>query len=412
MEYALLQKLYYTDKDAYTAAYTQRFTSEYAHHINFQIGGHPAFFITTPEIQKKMLAIQKADKEVFSLQQDLPPKAIEQFSARCLIDEIVLTNNIEGVHSTRREIDGILSDLEYHDNRTRFNGLVRKYLLLQQDEEISMKTCEDIRHIYDDLALKEVLETDPQNMPDGVLFRKGSVSVQSDTQKEIHRGIYPEEKIIETMTQALAYLNDETEELLYRTAVFHYLLGYIHPFYDGNGRLNRFISSYMLTKELEPVLSYRLSYTIKQNIDSYYSAFKICNNPLNRGDLTPFVSMFLNILEKSITLLVEALRKRAVQLQHYLKHIQYLPHAENLVCYRLYGYLIQAQLFSEHGISIRELLALLKVSRDTLRKKLEIVAGAELLITERLKREKFYGINLKTLDAFITWRTQQLPTDQ
>lgn len=408
MEYRLLKDLYYKDLQAYNSLYKERFESQYAHHIDFQIGDSPAFFIVTPEIQSKMLAIQRADKRILAIQRELPPKAIEQFSSRCLIDEIVLTNNIEGVHSTRREIDGILSDLERHDKRTRFRGLVQKYLLFQSNEDIPIKTCKDVRHIYDDLVLKEVLEDNPDNMPDGKIFRKDAVSVQSSTQKEIHRGVYPEEKIIAKMEQALTYLNDEREELLYRTAVFHYLLGYIHPFYDGNGRLNRFISSYMLTKELEPVLSYRLSYTIKENIEKYYAAFKICNYPLNKGDLTPFVNMFLDIIEKSIMLLVEALEKRRTQLLHYLKHIQYLPRAENGVISSLYNYLIQAQLFSEHGISTKELLSYLEISRDTLRKKLEIVEGAKLLTSEKIKNEKFYGIDLNMLDEFIARRNQKI----
>ena len=408
MGYTLLKELYYKDSQAYNNLYKERFESQYTHHIDFKIGDSPAFFVVTPEIQSKMLVIQRADKQVFSIQKELPAKAIEQFSSRCLIDEIVLTNNIEGVHSTRREIDGILSDLGHHDTRTRFRGLVQKYLLLQRNEDISIKTCQDIRHIYDDLALKEVLQDNPDNMPDGKIFRKDPVSVQSPTQKEIHRGVYPEEKIIETMEQALAYLNNESEELLYRTAVFHYLLGYIHPFYDGNGRLNRFISSYMLTKELEPVLSYRLSYTIKENIEKYYAAFKICNHPLNKGDLTPFVTIFLDIIKKSVILLVEALEKRRAQMLHYLEHIQYLPEAESTVVFSLYNYLIQAQLFSEHGISTKELLSYLELSRDTLRKKLEIVEKAHLLKTERIKNEKFYGIDLDMLDGFIEWRNQQI----
>ena len=401
MEYTPLKEIYYKNLQHYHSLYKERFESPYTHHIDFKIGDSPAFFVVTPAIQSKMLKIQKADKRVFSIQKDLPQQAIAQFSVRCLIDEIVLTNNIEGVHSTRREIDGILSDLERHDTRTRFRGLVQKYLLLQNNEKLSIKTCQDIRHIYNDLALKEVLQDNPNNMPDGKIFRKDAVSVQSPTQKEIHRGVYPEEKIIETMEQALAYLNNDTEELLYRTAVFHYLLGYIHPFYDGNGRLNRFISSYMLTQELEPVLSYRLSYTIKQNIEKYYAAFKICNHKLNKGDLTPFVDMFLDIIEKSITLLEAALEKRRAKMQHYLEHIQNLPHADNSVIGSLYNYLIQAELFSEHGISTKDLLICLDLSRETLRKKLELVGSAGLLKVEKLKNEKYYGIDLIKLDSLI-----------
>lgn len=85
-----------------------------------------------------------------------------------------------------------------------------------------------------------------------------------------------------------------------RISVFHYLFGYIHPFYDGNGRTNRFISSYLLSKELEPLISYHLAKTIKQNISKYYKSFDYTNDTDNRGDLTGFITNFLEIILASI----------------------------------------------------------------------------------------------------------------
>ena len=401
MSYTELRELYYADSAEYAAAYPARYNSPYAHHIAFKIGENPAFFILTPEMHETMMAIQKADKRVFAICSKLPGKAIEQFTLRCLIDEITLTNNIEGVHSTRREIDGILSALGRTDRRLRFYGLVQKYVMLQTKGDLPLKSCRDIRDIYDDLVHREVVEDNGENAPDGVLFRKGAVSVLSATQKEIHRGLYPESAITAAMEQALAYLNNEEEDLLLRAAVFHYLLGYIHPFYDGNGRLNRFISSYLLSKEYEPVLGYRLSYTIRENISGYYSAFKKGNDPLNKGDLTPFVLMFLDIVKTSALLLEEALSSRLKQLDHYTKHIHRLPDAQDNVCGALYDLLIQAELFSEHGISTVELLSYLRVSRGTLRTKLLRIDAAGFLKSEQVKHEKFYGIDLTKVDQFI-----------
>ena len=238
-------------------------------------------------------------------------------------------------------------------------------------------------------------------MPDGKIFRKNSVSVASATQKEIHRGLMPEEKIISSMEHALVYLNNEDEELLYRTAVFHYLLGYIHPFYDGNGRLNRFISSYMISKELDPLLGYRLSYTIKANINSYYKAFKICNDKLNRGDLTPFIETFLDFVNESAALLVEALQKRIDRLSWYLQHIYILPNPDSQTFLGLYSLLVQAALFSESGISTADLLAELDISRGTLPKKLKVVDDMHLLICSKEKKQKVYSMDLNAFDSLI-----------
>lgn len=406
MEYKELRKIYYSDSSRYESEYLYRYHSPYAHHIDFMIGDASAFFVLTPEMVDLMLAIQRTDKHVSQICHSLPAKAIDQFSLRCLIDEIVLTNSIEGVNSTRKEVDSALSS---NDRKTRFKGLVQKYVLLQTRDDLPLSTCEDIRRIYDDLVLDEIIEDNPANRPDGSVFRNGPVSVLSATQKELHRGLFPEPVIIDAMERALQYLNDDTEEVLLRIAVFHYLLGYIHPFYDGNGRLNRFISSYMLSRELEPLLGYRLSYTIRENIEKYYQAFKICNHPLNRGDLTLFVLMFLEVTEQSIRLLDSALQKRLDRLEHYCKQISILPEANDSLYFKLYGYLIQAQLFSDHGISTLELLQYLNVSRGTLRKKLAVIEQAGLLKIEKDKKEKYYMIDAASFDRMITDSNTLLP---
>ena len=400
MKYNSLDKLSYGDRDAYEQVYSERFNSPYAQHIDMKIGDWPAFFVVTPEIHELTLSIQKADKKIYSLYYMLPGVAIRQFSRRCLIDEITLTNGIEGVHSTRREIDGVLAKLEKNDRRKRFAGLVQKYAMLEKGEEVPLSTCEDLRKVYDDLVLKEVAEDDPQNIPDGVLFRKEMVNVTDATQKVIHQGLYPEEKIIDAMSRALHYLEDDSVELLYRICAFHYLLGYIHPFYDGNGRLNRFISSYMLGKELHPLLGYRLSYTIKENISKYYKAYKTCNLPRNRGDLTPFILVFLEMIEESTRQLLSALSGRWEALEHYGEIIERLPYGNEDPYEVLYHVLIQAALFSERGISMEELSKGMELSPTTLRGKLRKIEEVGLLHTTIYGHAKQYSANLDEMDKY------------
>lgn len=132
-------------------------------------------------------------------------------------------------------------------------------------EKIDFKTCTDIRRFYDDFALDEIKTENPANIPDGLIFRKGSVSISTGTDKTIHKGVYPEPALIEVLEKALAFLNDENIPLLIRVPVFHYLFGYIHPFYDGNGRTSRFITSYYLNEELHTIVGIRISVNIKNS---------------------------------------------------------------------------------------------------------------------------------------------------
>lgn len=384
----------------YKTEYESRYNAEDTIHLSVNIGENAAFICQTPEIYKQVISIERLDKAVDAVTNTLPQLAISQFASKCLIDEILLTNNIEGVHSTRKEIGEILQDLSTHDRRNRFVGLVAKYAALENDNTMSFKTCQDIRKVYDDIFYEEIKATDSENLPDGELFRRSGVEVQSATQKVIHKGLSPESKIIDTMNQSLDVLNDDSIDIFIRIAVFHYLFGYIHPFYDGNGRTSRFISSYLLSRQLNPLIGFRLSYTVKENISKYYKAFDVCNDPHNKAELTPFVEMFLNIVEISLQQLLETLEEKKYKWEYYRQRINSLPNAKKTDIAFLYELLIQAALFSNIGISREDVLNELKLSENTVRSRLRLIPDT-LLIENRQKGRKYYLLDLDAADMLF-----------
>ncbi len=399
-DYVLLKSLYYSHKEEYEALYESRFNSKDCVHLNFSIANNPAFFLETPELLKKVVEITRLDKEISQLSYTLPGIALKQYINKCLIDEIVITNNIEGVHSTRKEIGEILNNLKAKSNR-RFFGLVNKYDALKTGNHLSIKDSHDIRELYDEMFLSEIIVEDPKDAPDGEIFRKNHVDVVDSAQKVIHHGLYPESKIISSMDDAVNILNDEAIEPLFRISIFHYLFGYIHPFYNGNGRLNRFISSYYLSNTLESIMGYRLSYTIKENISKYYKSFKIVNEEINKGDLTPFIFIYLDFIKESAVNLRDGLTDKAQRLEIFNDQLSSLPYGDDEKYVVLYFYLLQASLFSEIGISTSELLQYLNISRPTLQKRLINIDKYNLLITEKRDSNKFYQLNLDTLVDMI-----------
>ncbi len=396
--YKSLEKISYKDEALCESTYQARFCDPSAVHLDFSIHDAPAFYMLPAEAYDSMLQIYKTERDIVLLKNELPGVALEQFAGRCLIDEIVLSNNIEGVSSSRKDISDVLNHLQKQDRKKRFAGMVQKYLLLQSPQQIHLETCQDIRNIYDELLEDEIRLSDSGSLPDGTVFRRDGVSVYSSTGKVIHQGLYPESSICTAMQKALKFLHTETKNPLINTAIFHYLIGYIHPFYDGNGRLARFISSYLLSRDIDPLLGYRLSYTISENIKEYYAAFKTCNNPRNRGDLTPFLIFFLRMVEISTNQLFRALRRRYQDFVRYSQLLGSLPFLQKEpALFQLGSLLLQAELFSEQGISTQELLEVLQISRATLSKRLVVFAQYGLLASLTVGKRKLYGIPLDKL---------------
>ena len=401
-----LRKLYYQDIAQYKAAFSNRFHAPTTIRLNFQVGEHQAFFTQSNALIRTMYSILRLDKDILLLCCRLPGVALTQYARKCLIDEIVLTNEIEGVHSSRKEIGDALSALESQseakNKRVRFVGMVNKYLKLWRSERAPLQTCEDIRALYDELVLEEVLAENPRHRPDGKVFRKDQTELTSPTGKVLHTGVMPESRIIDMTTEALRFLNDDSMEALYRVCAFHYMLEYIHPFYDGNGRLGRFIMSDRIAEILHPLLAYRLSQTIRENLKHYYDAFKVCNDFRSMGEITPFMTMLLGMIERAGTDLATSLNEKILTWERYASALRdgAVPGISKQM-FPVYDVLVQAALFSETGISTKELQDHLNISYGTVKSRLADVRNHALLLKETHGRENFYRIDIQQMDKLL-----------
>lgn len=399
MKYRLLSSIYYEDLLEYENTYKKRYESESSYRYSFSISPNKAFLVINNNILNLITDILKLDKMLTLKINYLPNIALNQYNKKCIIDEIKMTNDIEGVISTRKEITEILEDFSGKTKGTRLYGLVKKYELLTQ-EDIDLNNCNDIRYIFDELVLNEVSAEDSLNIPDGEIFRKDSVYIQNKTGKTIHTGINPESKIIETLTSCLDMLKNENYNKLVSIAVFHYMFGYVHPFYDGNGRVSRFISSYLLSKELNPLISYKLSHTIKKNLDAYYKSFRIVNDEKNKGELTSFVEYFLGVLLDSLKDSMEYLNEKINRLNYFEKQLNLLHTSQDIDKRELdiLYILIQNTLFGEHSISVNELFDITSLGLSKIRTSLKNLESLGFVNSMKNGKKLVYEANLEALE--------------
>lgn len=397
MEYELLSKIFYKKPTEYESIYDARFNSEASIKLPIKIHENVGFIFNTNEITKLLVKIYKTINKINLLRTHLPNIAINSYIIKSLKDEITLTNEIEGVRSTRKEIEDAIDSIK-NDKSARFKGLVDKYFKLISNEIIPLNNCEDIRTIYDALVLPEI---EKENLPDGILFRKEPVQVVSATPKEKHRGIMPESKIIESLDLCLDFLKSDDIDSLIKISAFHYLFGYIHPFYDGNGRTSRFISSYLIKNELDVLLALKLSYTVKNNINKYYKAFDVCNDRKNKGDITFFVVTFLELLSQASDDLYTKIADLNDQLNYYNNIINTLVNEKvlNDKQAKCIFILCQNRLFDDTYMNMNTLTELLEKSDTTTRKILKSLESKNLLVKSRNKNQYLYSANLDSLSS-------------
>lgn len=400
MSFKSLYKEYVMNNiDKFNEIYNNRINSPATVKFDFDINDNQAFFVYDSNIMKYVSMIDELNVKIDEIYKSLPEIAKEQYIRNLLIDEISFTNEIEGVVSTRKDINDLINEIESKVKiKNRFEGIVKKYLLLI-NYDIALDTPEDIRALYDEMLYNEIKEEDERNLPDGTIFRKDIVHVYKSGTKIVHNGITPEQKIIDYMNKALAILNNEEILVLIRVAIFHYLFGYIHPFYDGNGRINRLISSYVLSKYFNDTLSFRLSMTIKENLTQYLEAFDHTNDSRNKGDITTFIYEFLDIVYKSCQ---KTQLYGLESLNNFRKYEKILATITDLQKNEkeALDILIQSSIFGDFGLTrtyISDKIGKGKTKTIEILKKLK---DKKLCQETNSKRHIYYEANLEELDKY------------
>ena len=397
MKFISLTKYFYQHtQEEYETEYIRRLEAPFTVHFNIPIhqynrkNAYPAFLCYTGEILRLVEKFYKTYEQFLYTVNTVPPVVLYQFTRLSIVEEVKSTNDIEGVRSTKKEIREIIEKKGTHYHRLQ--SVVHQYLELLGEEEIKFETCQDIRNFYDDFTHQEITRENPQNRLDGSLFRKEPVQIEAATGKTIHQGLYPESRIIEALDQALRILHSEEYPLLIRLALFHYFFVYIHPFYDGNGRTDRFITSYFLSRQFHRLLAVRLSIYIKRNQSRYYHMLEEADSERNRGDMTPFVMGFLDILIGSTEDTIGVLSRKNEQMRKYESRIDAFQLQDKLLK-EIYITLLQAALFYGEGISMADLMKVTGKNRGTIQKRIDEIPGNHLIVTKAGKTN-YYKLNL------------------
>lgn len=312
MPYQTLGKLFYSD--ASNERFTRnkelaeaRLNAESTFRTGFMTDAGELFLAMPRDLSLAYEHVMEKERSVALLQARLPPIAHGALVRSLVVEEVVSTNGLEGVHSTRRQISDLLDmtpssaqDIE----RKRFRELAHLYLELSDANHIIPRTPEDIRKVYDRIMEGEDLGDDA---PDGRLFRRGGVEIIGSGGKVLHEGLEPEPAIIDAMTHMLEIANSDAVPSLYGAILSHYLFEYAHPFYDGNGRTGRYLLALFLTKPLSVLSALSLSRSIAESKTAYYRAFRDSETKLNHGELTAFVISILDYLSKSQDRIIEGL---------------------------------------------------------------------------------------------------------
>ncbi len=138
--------------------------------------------------------------------------------------------------------------------------------------------------------------------------------------EKVHYQAPSPEKVKDEMDEFLTWFNSETKlDMVIKSAIAHFWFIIIHPFDDGNGRIARALSDLLLARSDESSQRfYSLSSQILLERKVYYEVLQKVQH--KDGDITEWLSWFLNCLYRSLKSTEETMEKAFYKTEFWDKH--------------------------------------------------------------------------------------------
>ena len=220
-----------------------------------------------------------------------PQNSAQLYGTQAMEREILSTFTIEQIDTSRSSVRRILSGYAPTNEREqRIYGMKRG---LEFIADPSNKINEETIYQLYQMVIGAFLPKEDQLLP-GQRYRHDHVYIVGD--KLEHTGL-PWNKLAGYMEQLVAFIQqDSSINDLWKAVLIHFYLAYLHPYFDGNGRMARLLHLWYLVQQgYSSALFVPLSEYIERSRKKYYDAFSLVEqNARISGvlDVTPFLLYF------------------------------------------------------------------------------------------------------------------------
>jgi Fic family protein len=316
-------------------------------------------------------------------------RAGRRFLVNSLMEEAIRSSQLEGATTSRREAKEMLRTGREPRDRSELmianNYLALQFVRDEMGEELTPPAILELHRIVTAGTLD-----DPSAA--GRLQRPGEMRVavfDRDDGHPIHRPP-PAEQLPERMRLLCDFANegDEDERFVHpviRAILLHFWLAYDHPFEDGNGRTARILFFWLMRVRGYWLAEYLpISRFIRDAPAKYARAFM--ETETDSGDTTYFLIHQLNVIERAIDELRLYLRRKTAEVQD----IERLLRGTDYLNGRQLALLTDAVRDPDASYSFDSHAKSHRVSHETARSDLRVLAGRGLLVQRRQGRRHLF----------------------
>ncbi len=246
----------------------------------------------------------------------LPTQDREKYLVSSVMEEAISSSQIEGASSTRRVAKDMLRRAIKPKTRSEqmiFNNYQAIRFLAEHKED---PLSEELLLRIHSLMTEGTLD-DPADV--GRFRQTDDVVVANDVTNEVVHTPPPHDEIPNFVDGLCRFVNEDTQGRVFlhpivKAIAVHFMLAYVHPFVDGNGRTARALfywymlkSGYWLTEYLS------ISRVIYRSKAAYEKAYLYAEN--DRNDMGYFLTYHLYVLERAFEELKAYIERKITQKQ-------------------------------------------------------------------------------------------------
>ena len=220
-----------------------------------------------------------------------PQQSSRLYGTRAMEEEILSTFRIEQIDTSRESVRRILSGQAPRDDEEHRIYGMKQGLEFIADRSHAI-TEENLFRLYQ-MTIGDFLPEEDRLLP-GHWYRNDGVTVIDG--KTEHIGL-PWQKLPAYMAELVAFAAEKTAQNdLIKAAILHFGLAYLHPYFDGNGRMARLLHLWYLVQQgYSSALFVPMSRFVEEGCTRYYKAYtQVEQNQQISGvlDVTPFLVYF------------------------------------------------------------------------------------------------------------------------
>jgi Fic family protein len=254
-------------------------------------------FIITPTIAKALMQIEAVRQSITTL--PITPRVLAKLRETARLFSTHYSTMIEGNRLTQEEVSKVIGNNQHFPGRERDQDEVRGYYAALDEAERMAKHLEKVTE-KSVQKLHAIIMAGGRARVKPTLYRDGQNIIKDSLSKGIVYMPPVAKDVPVLMKQLTAWINQGDElPVPIKAGLAHYQYATIHPYYDGNGRTARLLTTLILHLggyDLKGL--YALEEYYARNLAGYYEALTIgpSHNYYEgraKADITKWVTYFI-----------------------------------------------------------------------------------------------------------------------